>query len=92
MKELESNKKSMWMYISQYGIIIISSLQLILELIIAVRVSIYLTGCFIFLNIPQNLVYYIATRYLSIHAIVPVTTFSNFSCRLVSNYFFSLES
>ena len=41
MKELESNKKSMWMYISQYGIIIISSLQLILELIIAVRVSIF---------------------------------------------------
>ena len=41
MKELESNKKSIWMYISQYGIIIISSLQLILELIQAVRVSIF---------------------------------------------------
>ena len=38
---IASNKKSIWMYISQYGIIIISSLQLILELIQAVRVSIF---------------------------------------------------
>ena len=37
----ESNKKSMWMYISQYGIIGLSSLQLILELIQAFRVNIF---------------------------------------------------
>ena len=38
---IESNKKSIWMYISQYGIIGLSSLQLILELIQAFRVSIF---------------------------------------------------
>ena len=37
----ESNKKSIWMYISQYGIIGLSSLQLILELIQAFRVNIF---------------------------------------------------
>jgi hypothetical protein len=38
---IASNKKSIWMYISQYGIIGLSSLQLILELIQAFRVSIF---------------------------------------------------
>ena len=38
---IESNKKSIWMYISQYGIIGLSSLQLILELIQAFRVNIF---------------------------------------------------
>ena len=53
MRDLESNKKSIWMYISQYGIIIISSIQLILELIQAVRVSIFSNFSCMFLN-PNN--------------------------------------